>query len=118
MGYKANQIGNPERDREKRVAAQKRRDEKNRKKAQDTLNNTGHKPGAADGPGNKPTTGRGYIERFNGRLVKVNLANGEILTGKLHTDPYNKYEYLLEEEQFGTMVIKKEAVAYIRFKEA
>jgi len=61
--------------------------------------------------------GKGYIEKFNNQQVKVNLVNGEVLTGKLRTDYYNKYEYLLEEENFGSMAIRKDAVAYIRFKE-
>ncbi|GBE55736.1 hypothetical protein BMS3Bbin15_01920 [archaeon BMS3Bbin15] len=34
----------------------------------------------------------------------------------MHTDFYNKYEYLLEEE-FGTVIIRKDAVAYIRLEE-
>ena len=60
--------------------------------------------------------GKGYIEQFNGKLVKVNLVNGGELTGKLQTDNYNKYDYQLEEDQLGTMAIRKDAVAYIRFK--
>ena len=60
---------------------------------------------------------QGFIQQFNGQLVKVNLVNGEVLSGKLHTDTYNRYEYLLEEETLGTMVIRKEAVSYIRYKE-
>ena len=54
-----------------------------------------------------------YIQQFNGKRVKVNLLNGEIFTGEMHTDFYNKYEYLLEVE-LGTVVIRKDAVAYIR----
>lgn len=60
---------------------------------------------------------KGYIEQYDGQVVKLNLLNGEVLSGKLHTDTYNRYEYLLEEETLGTMVIRKEAVAYIRFLE-
>ncbi len=56
----------------------------------------------------------GYIQQFNGKQVKVSLANGEVLTGELHTDFYNKYEYLLEEKEQGTVIIRKDAVAYMR----
>lgn len=65
----------------------------------------------------KATKQRGYTEQFNGQQVKITLVNGEELTGTLQTDFYNKYDYLLEEEQLGIMAIRKDAVAYIRFKE-
>ena len=56
----------------------------------------------------------GFIQQFNGQQVKVTLANGEVLSGELHTDFYNKYDYLLEEKEQGTVIIRKDAVAYMR----
>lgn len=56
-----------------------------------------------------------FIKQFDGSLVAMTLTTGEVLTGKLHTDFYNKYEYLLEEDS-GLTVIRKDAVAYIKLK--
>ncbi len=64
----------------------------------------------------KATKDRGYTEQFNGQQVKITLCNGEVLSGELHTDFYNKYVYLLEEKEQGTVVIRKDAVAYIRMQ--
>ena len=59
---------------------------------------------------------QGFIQQFNGKQVKLTLASGEVLSGELHTDFYNKYEYLLEEKEQGTVIIRKDAVAYIKLR--
>ena len=99
MGYQSGKFGNP--GKEKRISNMEERDRRMEKsrEAKATKENQ-----------------IGYLEQFYNKKVKINLVNGEVLTGKFHSNMYNKYEYELVEENLGLMILRKEVVAYIRLQ--
>lgn len=55
---------------------------------------------------------KGFISRFAGKRVELRLISGEVFTGKLLSDAYNKFDMLIINSE-GTFLIPKHAVAYI-----
>ena len=57
---------------------------------------------------------KGYFERYNHKEVVITLITGQKLTGKLHTNRYNKYDVLLENPNNGKRIlIPKHSILFL-----
>jgi len=52
-----------------------------------------------------------YLQKYNHCYVRVVLANGEILTGKIHTKA--RYDFKLNTEDGRKLIINKSALVYV-----
>ena len=55
---------------------------------------------------------KSFISRFSGENVEVKLTTGDVLTGIIKIDGYNKFDTILNNER-GSFLIPKHGIVYI-----
>jgi len=58
---------------------------------------------------------KGCFNRFAGKNVEVTLTTGDVLTGIIETNGYNKFDTILNNEK-GSFLIPKHSIMYITQK--
>ena len=62
----------------------------------------------------QPETNIGFFDMLNGKHVEAKLTTGEILTGILETNGYNRYDVLIRNDE-GLFVVRKDVLRFVKF---
>jgi small nuclear ribonucleoprotein (snRNP)-like protein len=55
----------------------------------------------------------GFFDMLNGKHVEAKLTSGEVITGILETNAYNRYDVMLRNDE-GMYVVRKDVLRFVK----